>query len=278
MYRNHLLWILLITFPQLILGGVDPAPASGARAISLGRAYVGIGGDFWNLYHNPAGIAGIGQMQGGAFFEQRFFLRELTYGGAGLVAPFADRQAVGLSLSSFGFSSYRESMAAVAYGIRFFDKVSFGTSLHYANIAITDYGNGSAFFANVGLQYQISKQLNLGVSAYNVNRARLQTSSGEDFIPTQLTAGIAYQPSEKVLIVVDVQKDIDHPISFRGGIEYALLPALKIRSGVSTEPLTYNIGFGLDWQGAQLDVAFGVHEQLGLSPFLSLSYPFGSKS
>lgn len=267
-----LLWGLI---PNGLWAGVDPAPATGARAISLGRAYVGVGGDFWSLYHNPAGIAGISQMQVGAFFEQRFFLQELTYGGAGFVAPFAEQQAFGLSISSFGFSSYRENLASLSYGIRVFEKVSFGASVHFANIAITDYGSGMALFANVGLRYEINEQLSLGVSAYNVNRARLRTQTGEDYIPTQLTAGIAYQPSEKVMIVADVQKDIDHPISFRGGIEYALLPSLKIRTGVSTEPLTYNIGFGLEYQRVQLDVAFGVHEQLGLSPFLSLAYPIG---
>ncbi len=265
--------LLACLFPLFLHAGVDPAPASGARAISLGRAYVGLGSDFWSLYHNPAGIAGIGQMQVGAFFEQRFFLKELTYGGAGFVAPFGEQQAIGVSLSSFGFSAYRENQASVAYGIRLFDKVSFGASFHFANIAITDYGNGNAFFANVGLRYELSSTLSLGVSAYNVNRARLRTQTGEDYIPTQLTAGIAYYPTDKVLIVVDVQKDIDHPISFRGGIEYALLPALKIRTGVSTEPLTYNIGLGLEYQRLQLDIAFGVHEQLGLSPFLSLAYP-----
>ncbi|MFK7923612.1 MAG: hypothetical protein AB8H47_16765 [Bacteroidia bacterium] len=270
-----LLFSLFLFFPSSMNAGVDPAPATGARAISLGRAYVGVGSDFWSLYHNPAGIAGISATQVGAFFEQRFFLSELTYGGAGVVVPFRGTQAIGLSLSSFGFSAYRENQLTATYAIQFFDKVRIGATLHYAQLAIENYGSRGALFADVGIQYQLNSKVSLGVSAYNVNRARLEGQNGSEFIPTQLTAGLAFRASDKVLLVADVQKDIDHATSFRGGIEYQLLPILAIRTGVSTEPLTYNIGLGLIYKGLELDLAFGVHEQLGLSPFMSLAYPLG---
>ncbi len=275
MRHTLLLFLLFLVLTPSVNAGIDPAPATGARAISLGRAYVGVGGNFWSLYHNPAGIAGIGATQVGAFFEQRFFLSELTYGGAGAVFPFKGSQALGLSLSSFGFSDYRENQLTATYAVEFFDKVRIGSTIHYAQLAIADYGSRSAVFADVGIQYQLNNKVSLGVSAYNVNRARLEGQNGSEFIPTQLTAGLAFRASDKVLIVADVQKDIDHAASFRAGVEYQLHPILAIRTGVSTEPLTYNIGLGLVFKGIELDLAFGVHEQLGLSPFMSLSYPFG---
>ncbi|MEM6345975.1 MAG: hypothetical protein AAF927_18925 [Bacteroidota bacterium] len=275
MKHPFVLCFLFLFFTPSVNAGIDPAPATGARVISLGRAYVGVGGNFWSLYHNPAGIAGMSATQVGAFFEQRFFLSELTYGGAGAVFPFKGSQAVGISLSSFGFSAYRENQLTASYAVQFFDKVRIGSTLHYAQLAIADYGSRGAVFADIGIQYQLNAKVSLGVSAYNVNRARLEGQNGSEFIPTQLTAGLAFRASDKVLLVADVQKDIDHATSFRAGIEYKLLPVLAIRTGVSTEPLTYNIGLGLAYKGLELDLAFGVHEQLGLSPFMSLSYPFG---
>ncbi|MEL7339865.1 MAG: hypothetical protein AAGM67_05205, partial [Bacteroidota bacterium] len=260
--KHTLLIIFWLGSSLGLIAGVDPAPATGARAISLGRAYVGVGQNYWSLFHNPAGIAGMRSTQVGAFFEQRFFLSELTYGGAAAVVPFGGTQALGLSLSSFGFEAYRENQLTATYAIEFFDKFRLGTTVHYAQIAIADYGSRGTAFVDVGLQYQLNSRVSLGVSAYNVNRARLSLQSGEEFIPTQLTAGLAFQVSDKVLLVADVQKDIDHPTSFRGGLEYQILPVLAIRTGVSTEPLTYNIGFGLAYKKLELDLAFGVHEQL----------------
>ena len=266
----------LLLLPGPLFADIDPQPPTGARTLSLGGAYVGMRSDFWSLFHNPAGISGLGQIEAGAYLTRRFDLKELTYGSAGVVLPFREMHTAGLAFSSFGFDAYRETKVGLAYATTVLDIFSIGAQLNYASLSITDYGAAAAFYVDIGINTALSKELSLGFSAANVNRAKIVSETGEEDIPTLFTAGLAYQPSEKVLIVADVQKDVDHAVSFRGGIEYVIIPALKARIGMSNQPLTWNAGFGLALKNLDIDFAFGYHEQLRYSPHISLHYRFGS--
>lgn len=268
----------LLLLPSSAFAGLDPQPPTGARTISLGNAYVGVRSDFWSLFHNPASISGIGQLEAGAYLTRRFNLKELTYGSAGVVLPFREQHTAGLSFSSFGFDAYRESRLGLTYATNVLDIFSIGAQLNYASVNIANYGSAAAFYVDIGVNTALSEELSIGFSAANVNRAKILTETGEEDIPTLFTAGLAYQPSEKVLIVADVQKDVDHEVSFRGGVEYALIPILKARIGMSNQPLTWNAGFGLALKNFDLDFAFGYHEQLRYSPHISLHYRFGGNS
>ncbi|MEO0470865.1 MAG: hypothetical protein AAF206_14655 [Bacteroidota bacterium] len=267
----------LLLFAGNAIAGVDPTPSDGARPLSLGGAFSGVNGSFWSMFHNPAGLSGLNQAQAGISLERRYLLSQLNQGSVALAMPFTDQQAVGLAVQSFGFAGFRESDIQANYAIEILDKIRFGAALHYASLQIQDYGSGSVVYADVGLQAQVNNEISVGFSAFNVNRARLQTLNGDEFIPTIVSAGIAYQPTEKVMVVADVQKDIDHPLSFRGGIEYEIVPEFTIRSGVSTEPLSLNAGFGLKLSQFKLETAFRLQEQLGFTPHLSLSFAFGQK-
>ncbi|MEM6264893.1 MAG: hypothetical protein AAGI38_20445 [Bacteroidota bacterium] len=276
MKQLYFLLALLLGFPLQHFAGNDPNPAVGARAISLGYAYTGIRGDFWTIFHNPAGMVGTPGVSVGAYYERRFGLRELTYGSAGAVIPFMGKHYGGIEMGSFGFDAYRESRIALGYATELLDRVAIGVKAHYNNLNIQNYGSTNSIFASIGINTKVTEELHLGFSVYNANRARLQTESGEENIPTVITAGLAYQPNEKFLIVSDVQKDVDHPVSFRFGTEYKLLPYLAARIGVSTEPLSWNAGLGVNWEDFYFDFAFGFHERLGYSPHVSLSYNFGT--
>ena len=275
---QSILWIailLSINFP--LRAGIDPPPAVGARAISLGRAYVGISGDLWSIFHNPAAISGMPHFSVGAYAERRFLLKELTYSSVAAVMPFEQNQAVGFTASSFGFDLYRESQMGLTYAIQLMDIISIGTQINYANIHIRDYGASSVLMVQLGIHTKINKQLSLGLGAYNVNQANLQTQGVEESIPTLLSAGLAYAPSKKVLILAELQKDVDHPVSYRGGLEYEITPSMQARMGVSTEPLTLNMGVGFSWKQFKLDLAASYTAQLGYSPHLSFTYQAGRK-
>jgi hypothetical protein len=67
-----------------------------------------------------------------------------------------------------------------------------------------------------------------------------------------------------------VQKDIDHPLSFRGGIEYLPASQLALRAGVSINPLSLSGGIGYTWKLLSIDFASTYTEFLGYTPQLSL--------
>lgn len=253
----------------------DPSPAVGARAISLGFAYTGVRSDFWALFHNPAGIAGIEKTTVGAYVERRFNLKELTYGNAGVILPFLDnKHTAGIAFGSAGFDAYRENNISLAYATTLLERVSLGVNLKYTSVTILNYGQANNLIVDLGLNTRITDDLSVGFSATNVNRAELISLAGREDIPSVITAGVAYQPSENVFLVADVQKDVDHPVSFRGGIEYLFAENFFARLGVSTQPLAWSGGIGLKLKGFQCDFAFGYVDPLGYSPHVSMTYAF----
>ncbi|MCB0846620.1 MAG: hypothetical protein KDE26_25400 [Bacteroidetes bacterium] len=274
MKHQKLLWLLFFVAISTTSSraGIDPPPTAGARAISMGNAHTAIKQNFWNLFYNPAGIAGIQQPFLGVYAERRFGLSELNYGHAGIVFPFAEEQAIGATIGSFGFEAYRENQASLSYAIRLMERISLGTRFHYGNLTIKDHGNTSILWASIGLQTQVNAEITLGFHVWNINRSSLNYQNGLEDIPTVFTTGIAYQPNDHLILVADIQKDIDHPVSFKAGLEYVIVSGLFARIGFGTEPLSLSGGLGLQHKNLQIDAAFSFHELLGYTPHVSLQY------
>lgn len=248
---------------------------SGARRISLGNAYTGVRGDFWSLYANPAGMAGIGNMTVGAFLERRFLLSEMNYGTVGFVTPFKEKHFAGVDFAGFGFGGYSESRIGLAYATTLLDRFSLGAKLNFARTSIETYGAASALFVDIGLNARVMEGFTLGFRVFNANQAELNTEINEK-IPTTLDFGLAYQVSDKVMIVGDVQKQVNFAFSFRGGVEYAIMDKLKARIGASTQPVTLNAGIGLALNSLDIDFASSYHEFLGYTPSLSVNFRFNA--
>lgn len=223
---------------------------------------------------NPAGIAGLQQMEVGAFVERRFLLQQLNYGTVGFATPFNHgKHFAGFDASGFGFGGYNESNVGLTYATTLFERLSLGAKVGYTRVSIENYGAKSAFYANVGINCIVSKHLSVGFRVFNANRAELQKEQDEK-IPTTLDVGLAYQVSDKVLIVADLEKQVNFPLSFRGGVEYAPAKFLKARVGASTQPVTVSAGLGVNVKGLNIDFANTLHQYLGYTPSLSLSWKF----
>ncbi|MDX1905714.1 MAG: hypothetical protein SF053_01680 [Bacteroidia bacterium] len=270
--------ILLISCCCLLLSGVraggEPL-TGGGRPFALGQAFTGVRSSLWSLYYNPAGITGLEGTAAGAWVENRFFLSPFTTAGIAAAQPLSGNQAAGLHAQSFGGAGYRENSAALTYGITVLDLISIGAQAQYQAISIEGYGNTGMLLGNVGLQVQLNQQVSVGFGGYNVARARITTLSGQEDVPVQLTAGVAYRPTDKVLVVADVQKDVDHPVSFRGGIEYQPQDIFVVRVGTGTQPLALTGGLGLNLSRFTLDGAFSFTQLAGYSTHVSMGFALG---
>jgi hypothetical protein len=272
-----LLSFLFISAFHSLFAGNDPS-LMGARGISLGKAYTAVRGDLWGLSFNPAGISGLSEMQTGFFAERRFSTKELLFGGIAFAAPIRQNHFIGVECSSFGFSNYRETKISATYATDLLKVIHIGTKVNYANLAIQDIGSTSAFWLDLGMNVKVTKTLMLGASAYNVNQAKVKTYNGKQNIPTALTAGLSYTPSDKVMLNVDVQKQMTRPVSFRGGVEYNFYKGFYARVGAATQPTLLTFGTGWKFKNKlSLDFAGSLHSQLGFTPYFSMTYHFGKK-
>ncbi|MBN2057231.1 MAG: hypothetical protein JW782_00325, partial [Candidatus Saganbacteria bacterium] len=222
---------LLTLFTILILtGGIAlaqtgtiPDPMSigvGARALGLGRAYVGMAEDSDALFMNPAGIARAGNPKLSSMYSS--LMGDVTYTVVGGVYPYGERSAVGAGIinahtadinltntdgSLAGDGSWGDTVMFLSGGtylnnipaFRNIDRdILIGGSFKYFSVGgsgsndVADLSDasGTGYSADLGLLYPATDYLTLGVNYQNVLASKLTRANGvNENIPANLKLG-----------------------------------------------------------------------------------------
>ena len=264
------LWTLAAVF---CLGGSSLAQNDPGGASAAGMAHTGLNQtDVWSLFHNPAGSAEIEAFTAGVFYENRFLVDGLAYGGFG-AAMSLGTGTIGVKYSNFGYDVYRESQIGATYAMKLTDRLSAGVGLNYHAVRIDaeDYGKTGDVSAEAGLRMQLSQKVFAAAHVSNITRSQLNEYDDER-LPTRLGVGLGYQMADEVLLVGEVVKDIDHDPSFRAGIEYRPVKILFLRMGASSGNELLAFGLGLQFESFRFDLATTYGTALGYSPQVSLTY------
>lgn len=242
---------------------------NGARSIALGKTGAGFK-DINSLFNNPAGLAYVEQFSGMVAAEQRFATDELRSVVAGVALP-TSGGTFGLNIQYFGFDLYNEQRLGLSYARMLTPNLSIGTQIILHNTQIEEYGSKFIPTFDLGLTYSVSPQITIGAYVFNPTRQEVVPN---EFLPTQLNVGIRYQSSARVNFLLEAVKDIDYPVQVRGGIEYEVIEELFLRTGISTEPVTWSFGVGYYLKESRLQIDFGAyqHQFLGITPALSVLY------
>ncbi len=266
-------FLLLLLFAPFYHQASNGDGAIGARSASLGHASATLF-DVWSARNNQGSLAFVRKTEVGAFYENRFFLKELSQSGFGVALPIK-KGTFGLTYSSFGYKLYRESQATLSYAIKLNEMIGVGIGIDYLNTKIADiYGQANAFTGSVGLTAKLIPQLMISTHIYNPFRAQI-TNYNNEKIPTIFKFGAQYSFSKKVFIVAEAEKTSAQKINIRGGIEYMPSSIIYLRVGASSYPSQAAFGIGVNYQGLKIDVSSMYHSILGFSPQVGLSYAFG---
>lgn len=244
----------------------------GARSASMAHSSVTLF-DVWSTHHNQAGLAWLNNPVAGAYFENRFTVRELSQMGVSFAYPIK-AGTFGVSYSGFGYSLYKENKVGLGYGMKFNDRISGGVQMNYHSLRIAnDYGTNTSFSVEAGIMARITDEFTVGVHVFNPTKAKL-IDYNDERIPTIMRLGVGYKFSDKILVTAEAEKDIDYDASFRAGLEYSATENFFLRGGVSTNPGIMAFGFGFQFDGFKADLATTYHQILGFSPQISLQYTF----
>lgn len=217
--------------------------------------------------------AGLYKLTGYGFIasaEQRFLLNELSTISFGAAYGKKNLGSFGLLISSFGIDEYKEQKFAFAYARKLLDKLSIGGQLDFLSTRILGYGSSNSVTFEIGIQSMVTKEFTLGFHLFSPGQVSQGTESN---IPTRMNAGFAYHPSNKLLIVLEVEKIIDLDFAVRGGISYAFADQFILRAGASTGETTFSFGLAYKIQNSlYFDGAFSQHEVLGITPAASVKY------
>jgi hypothetical protein len=268
-----------LTFGLLLFGASSacaqliPLAEGGARTLALGRAAVALRGDVW-AHYNPASPAGLPGRAASAFASQAFGLAELRVGAVAYAEPTPWGTFAGTA-RTYGFEDFRETHFGVGYAravaISASRSVHVGATLGYTAVSITDYGTAGAVGLSLGVLTEVLPRLDFGFHAYNLNRPEF---SEFDPLRSGLNVGLAYRPVDTALVLLGVDKDVDFPISFRGGVEVQPVEVLSLRAGFTTEPVRFSTGVGVGVGVLRADVAAERHEVLGWTPAFGFGVQF----
>lgn len=272
MNRPLLFFLLIIfwlnSFPFLSLAQNGIPPIAGARGAALGQTGLTFT-DIYSIFSNQAGLAFLESFSGGVQAERRFMLSEIQSLSAAAALPTASG-TFGISLNYYGFEDFNEQRIGLAYARKLYSKMSIGAQFLFLNTRIPEYGNAGNFTFEVGLLMEIVPQLLAGFHVYSP--IRVETVDKEN-LPTLLSLGLSYKPSEKVNINAEVQKDIEFKLRVKSGIEYQAADSFLLRIGIGTEPTLISFGVGYHIQeNIAIDLASSYHQVLGFTPSIGVSY------
>jgi hypothetical protein len=114
------------------------------------------------------------------------------------------------------------------------------------------------------------------VGAYITNINQPEITETEK-IPTKLTAGLAFRPSEKIFIATEIEKDLEYDPTWRAGLEYLFHEKFCARTGYALNPNTAFFGIGFKAKKLNIDYALQHNTLLSLSHQASVAYHLNRK-
>jgi hypothetical protein len=271
-----------------------PAPAAayfeeteaGARAVSMGRAFVAVADDATALYWNPAGLARISRPEVLLDYSRPFVVEGLRGGFAGLAWPAAwgamgagwhhlgVADVVGEDLFYLSFARRSRLLGDRPWSLRYGFTVK-AARIGYADSDDADYGSETAFTGDLGIGLDGPKGVSLGYAVRNIAEPEF------DFVPggggtamlRRHDAGIAYRWHSDSKLVASMQSGDDGGMELRIGGEVVFYNVLYVRAGVTGS--RFAGGVGLASRRWRLESAFLTHPDLGVSYRVSLAIPFG---
>ena len=246
--------------------------ANGARSSAMGNTGVAVA-DIWSTTNNQAALTLLENTEISAFYKNNFGMNELSL--SALSAAFPTKIGVfGGSLAHFGFSEYNESKISLAYAKRLWKMFSLSAQINYNTVDFTNgYQNATAVSGEVGLFADISDKFHIGAHVFNPTQSSLSLETKEK-LPTLYKVGVAYKPLATLMICSDFEYNNDNDTSFRGGIEFYLLPQFCLRAGTATNPELFTLGVGYNSKQINIDAAYAYHNVLGNISSINISYKF----
>lgn len=248
----------------------------GSRSMSMANASTTLE-DVWSYYNNPGAMASVKELAVGISYENRFGLKELQTQCLALAIPMKVG-VISVGGHHYGYREFRSYKAGLGYSMQLAENISAGVQLNYQGIALnSNYGSKSTLTAEAGVYAKITDKWRVGMSVFNIGRAKLDDYADDRF-STQIRLGTSYKFSEKVLVAIEADKDVENPVRFRMGIDYELLHHFFLRGGFATSRMEGAFGFGYNFGVIQIDIGTAYDQLLGWSPNFSLTYQTKKKT
>ncbi len=283
------------------LSGIPGAFADigfGARPAGMGGAFVGLADDVNSVIWNPAGITKIKNYQ--TEFNYTNQLGLISYNYLAFALPLGKAEGLGFSLITSGDKALREWTFGTSYARKLFGfAVGVNFKMRFASFGnntlnpddfvvfepdeisegISNQVKGSAvgFGLDLGLQYDVNKNISLGLQLSDIysplfwnskvdNTTKNAKGKYSELVPFGMELGVAYKLEKNFIFVLDY-----NPSLYRGsyqkvkaGMEALFFDIVALRGGVQniingTDDEKYSIGLGLNLTSLFEDVGIFIN-------------------
>jgi len=272
----HALCLLLFQFlilPITAFALTDPTSSGqagaflrlgvGARAGSLGDAYVAIAGGPSAIYWNPAGI---GRQQFWQFeASQRRFAMDRVFSFAGVTFPISSRAALGLGWLGFnsdgiearrgntsepdGYFSDSENAFLLSASYRLLDWLAIGATTKAVKHNLFNE-SATGYSAGAGANLYLHERLTLAASFQDFySTFKWKDGRWEPFPPTKMF-GVSWLLGAHSLLTLDYHETENEPKRVRAGLELTNIASMPLRVGYGRNSFA---------AGAGLETSLGSH-------------------
>jgi hypothetical protein len=89
-----------------------------------------------------------------------------------------------------------------------------------------------------------------------------------------MKVGISYQPTDKIILNLDVHKDVDFDPEIRVGLEYMVIEKVSLRTGIKSQPFKAFFGGGIEFGKFKVDYTLTSHQFLGMAHQASVAFAY----
>ena len=268
--------VILIVFSSLTHSFSQHFRQIGSRQAGMANASVTIN-DIWAYHNNPGMLGFLDQGGFGAFYENRFFLREFQYQGLVFAMP-TKKGTFSFGGQYSGFELYSTARAGLGYSLALSDNLAMGVQVNYMNVRqAAFYGTKHGVSGEFGIAYKVTDQWTVGAVINNISRSRLADFQNERF-ETIFRAGVGYALSKRLNINAELEKDIQFPLRVKVGVEYMPSKSIFIRAGAASNQTSFALGLGYKIKNLSIDISSNFVQPLGFHTAVSLHYLFAKKT
>ena len=238
--KKHII-IAVLSTPVFLYAAFEKNEV-GAQPLALGNACAALAASPFALYYNPANIQYIASFQFAFSYQNYYGIPEINQ--INLIANHHLKEwPLSLGVNRFGNNLYQEMQLILGSSTRLMEHASIGLSVQYYLLQIKNYGQSSTWGVNLGFQYTLVKNFDMGIHITNINQPVLGES--REKLPQCFSIGFCYRPICTLNLLMEFFRDVSFGQDYRAGIEYNLSKYFVLRTGIIDQYNTVNLGFGI---------------------------------
>ena len=266
---KYFLLLISIIFSQSIYIG-QLLQNSGAFSTSIAGLDVN-NENIWSINNNIGQLSKLEKTTISISSFQPFLIKDFTTSSFVLGVP-TNMGAIGINYSNCGNIHLQMHHIGCGYSLKMGENFQSGIKLNYSQINAGDfYNNNSLFSADIGMGADLSEELKIGAIINNFTFTKMANFNDER-LTTNFMFGASYYFSKDLIIHTGIDKNINYPASFLAGINYQPNEKIFLNAGVGSKPSLSSFGFGIIQQNLIFCFATQIHQFLGWSPEISVTY------